>query len=291
MIEPWMSNTRPTTTRITAATHNRSAMVLRYPVSADSDLGRRGRLTFDSPRSRTVSVVGAGFTIAEAARQSGFPPSTLRYYEEVGLLRPAGRTGSGYRVYDDESVARLSFIARAKQLGCSLEEIADLLVAWEGRECAPVQRQVGQLVVSKLAETRRRIADLVALTGELEAAAAGLAVHTPDGPCDDRCGCGATPSTPAIACSLKIEAMPERLRAWRAVQRRVVEQEEVAGGQRLVLAPEVDLPALVRLMADEQACCPYFRFHLTIDARGVALEITAPEEAAGLVAALAGART
>jgi DNA-binding transcriptional MerR regulator len=234
--------------------------------------------------------VGTGYTIAEAARQSGFPPSTLRYYDDVGLLRPVGRSESGYRVYDDESVARLAFIARAKQLGCSLEEIADLLVAWEGRECASVQRQLGELVASKLAETGRRIADLVAFTGQLEAAAAGLGVHTPEGPCDDRCGCGSTPSTPAIACSLAIEAMPERLRAWRAAQRRVVTREEIPGGWRLVLAPEVDLPALVRLMADEQACCPFFRFDLTIDARGVALGITAPDEAAGIVAALAGAR-
>src|SRR5437016_4506585 len=85
-----------------------------------------------------LGSVSTTYKIAEVARRSGFNPSTLRYYEELGLVPPAGRTPAGYRLYDDSSLARLAFIARAKQLGCTLEEITDLVVAWEGERCEPI---------------------------------------------------------------------------------------------------------------------------------------------------------
>ncbi len=65
--------------------------------------------------------------IGELAEQSGVNRETLRYYERRGLLSPARRTASGYRVYDGESAARLLFIKRAQAFGFSLEEIRDLL--------------------------------------------------------------------------------------------------------------------------------------------------------------------
>ena len=74
----------------------------------------------------------ATYKIAEVARRSGFNTSTLRYYEALGLVPPAGRTSAGYRLYDDSSLARLAFVSRAKQLGCTLEEITELATAWDG---------------------------------------------------------------------------------------------------------------------------------------------------------------
>ena len=65
------------------------------------------------------------------AARTGFSPSALRYYEDLGLLRP-GRNRSGYRVYDDPSVERLRFVGRAKQLGLNLDEIGGLLALWDG---------------------------------------------------------------------------------------------------------------------------------------------------------------
>ena len=67
------------------------------------------------------------FLIGELAERAGVNRETLRYYERRGLLKPARRTGSGYRVYDQESAARLLFIKRAQGFGFSLEEIRDLL--------------------------------------------------------------------------------------------------------------------------------------------------------------------
>lgn len=85
-----------------------------------------------------------GLRIADVSRRSGFTPATLRYYEEIGLLPPPTRTDAGYRIYDERSVERLAFIARAKQLGCTLGEIADLTIAWDGGECGPVQDGCGR---------------------------------------------------------------------------------------------------------------------------------------------------
>jgi len=65
--------------------------------------------------------------IGELAERVGVNRETLRYYERRGLLEPAGRTASGYRIYDDRSEARLLFIKRAQTFGFSLEEIRDLL--------------------------------------------------------------------------------------------------------------------------------------------------------------------
>lgn len=129
------------------------------------------------------------YTIGETAQRSGFSASALRYYEGIGLVPPPTRTGAGYRVYDDDTLARLSFIARAKQLGCSLEEITDLVGIWDGERCGPVQKRFHDLVTRKLADAERQIAELTALTDQLRHAAAQLAGPPLDGPCNEDCAC------------------------------------------------------------------------------------------------------
>lgn len=139
------------------------------------------------------------YRIAEVARRSGFSAATLRYYEDIGLLPEPGRSPAGYREYDDHAVERLAFIARAKQLGCTLEEIAELSMAWDGRECGPVQDRLGALVAAKQADVRARIAELTVLADDLERAAVALQQHRPAGPCDEHCGCLVDPSASAPA--------------------------------------------------------------------------------------------
>jgi MerR family transcriptional regulator, copper efflux regulator len=65
--------------------------------------------------------------IGQLARLTGAPIDTIRYYERQQLLPSPQRSASGYRQYGDDDVARLSFILRAKTLGFSLQEIAELL--------------------------------------------------------------------------------------------------------------------------------------------------------------------
>ena len=65
-------------------------------------------------------------TISEVAARSGFAASALRYYEKVGLIT-AERTGGGQRRYDRDVLRRLAFIAAARHVGLTLEEITDAL--------------------------------------------------------------------------------------------------------------------------------------------------------------------
>jgi DNA-binding transcriptional MerR regulator len=63
-----------------------------------------------------------GNQIKAVAARSRFNAPTLRYYEDIGLLPASERTPAGCRVYDDRALARSALIARARQLGCSLED-------------------------------------------------------------------------------------------------------------------------------------------------------------------------
>ena len=148
------------------------------------------------------------YTIGETAERSGFSASALRYYEGIGLVEPA-RTSAGYRLYDDATLDRLAFISRAKQLGCSLEEITDLVGIWDGERCGSVQRRFHDLLTTKLAAAERQIAELEALTAQLRDAARRLESPASDGPCSAECACLA----------LGAERAPVALSSSKAVRR------------------------------------------------------------------------
>ncbi|MGW4058575.1 MerR family transcriptional regulator [Amycolatopsis sp. NPDC004747] len=138
------------------------------------------------------------YQISELARRSGVPASTLRFYEQVGLLT-AARTGSGYRVYGEEAVARLEFISAAKHLGLPLEEIRELLGAWEGGMCADVRERLRPLVAARIAESERRIAELTAFAAHLTTVHEELVGPAPATACGPGCGCvPAEPSGPVL---------------------------------------------------------------------------------------------
>jgi DNA-binding transcriptional MerR regulator len=65
--------------------------------------------------------------IGQVAEATGLSLRTIRYYEEIGLVTPSGRSGGGFRLYNTEDVDRLLLIKRMKPLGYPLEEIARLL--------------------------------------------------------------------------------------------------------------------------------------------------------------------
>lgn len=65
--------------------------------------------------------------IGRVADAIGLSLRTIRYYEEIGLVKPSGRTAGGFRLYNDEDVDRLLLIKRMKPLGYPLEEMARLL--------------------------------------------------------------------------------------------------------------------------------------------------------------------
>ncbi|WP_416396060.1 MULTISPECIES: MerR family transcriptional regulator [unclassified Curtobacterium] len=65
--------------------------------------------------------------IGDLAERTGLSHRTIRHYDEVGLLRPSGRSEGGFRLYNDTDLARLLVIRRMKPLGFSLEQMAELL--------------------------------------------------------------------------------------------------------------------------------------------------------------------
>ena len=103
--------------------------------------------------------------IGELTQQVEVAPSTVRYYEEIGLLPPAARTESGYRVYHRADVERMRFIQRAKTLDFSLEEIKEILNLREHGE-APCAYVINR-IEAKLEEVDHKMAALVRLKAEL----------------------------------------------------------------------------------------------------------------------------
>ena len=245
------------------------------------------------------------YTIGEVADRSGFSASALRYYEGIGLVEPTTRTDAGYRIYDDHTLARLAFISRAKQLGCSLEEITDLVSIWDGDRCGPVQRRFHELITDKMRSAQRQLAELTEFSAQLHAAAQHLSGEPVDGPCGDGCACVtadagrtvgaspvmlvATPTDVPIACTLEPGAMPERLADWNNLLDRATARTAIPdGGLRIEFDHDVDLGQMASLVAAEQHCCAMFSFSVTVDHRGIALEVRAPEGADGIIAELFG---
>jgi len=74
--------------------------------------------------------------IGEASRLSGVSAKMVRHYESLGLLPRVGRTGSGYRQYSQAEVHTLQFIKRSRELGFSMDEIAELVSLWQNRRRA-----------------------------------------------------------------------------------------------------------------------------------------------------------
>jgi DNA-binding transcriptional MerR regulator len=226
------------------------------------------------------------YTIGEIAVRSGFSTSALRFYEGIGLVSPASRTAARYRMYDDRTLDRLAFITRAKQLGCSLEEITDLVGIWDRQQCGPVQARFHTLVTDKLHATRRQITELEAFTTQLHSAAKQLAGQPTDGPCGDDCACVA--DTP-IACTLETAALPDRIADWKRVLAHARSQHDIDdNGLRIEFDAQVPLGDLVQLVGAEQQCCSFLSFAITVDVRGVALEVRGPEGAVDMVTVLFG---
>ena len=105
--------------------------------------------------------------VSEFAASVGVSAKTVRFYEEVGLLRPDGRTPSGYRIYSPQQVERLRFIRAARMLGFPLRDISEMLALWDrgSRPCEDVVQHLAR----KIREIDGQIESLCQLKRQLEA--------------------------------------------------------------------------------------------------------------------------
>jgi len=106
--------------------------------------------------------------IGQVATQSGLPPKTIRYYEEIGLIRPH-RSANGYRDFQESDLHKLAFLGRARALGFTIEDCRTLLGLYEddARESAQVKKLAEEHLtqiddkISKLQSMRATLGDLV----------------------------------------------------------------------------------------------------------------------------------
>jgi len=106
------------------------------------------------------------YNIGDAATRSGVSAKMIRHYEAMGLIPKARRTVAGYRNYAESDVHTLRFIARARDLGFSMRQIADLLGLWQNRRRR--SNEVKALALAHIAEMEVRIAEAQAMKATLE---------------------------------------------------------------------------------------------------------------------------
>lgn len=109
--------------------------------------------------------------IGSVAKESGVPIKTIRYYEELGLLKTSGRTEGGFRIFSSDVLARLNFIKRSQRLGLSLAEIKDFLDIHDQGEL-PCE-QVKIKLEDKISEIEQQIQQLQILKLELKGLLSG----------------------------------------------------------------------------------------------------------------------
>ena len=109
-------------------------------------------------------------TVSQFAKRAGVVPHVIRYYTRIGLLKPRRQSGSDYKLFTAADVKRLHFIQRAKALGFTLDEIAEIFHASShGKSPCP---RVREIIRRRVDENRRALSELTALQRRMEKAVA-----------------------------------------------------------------------------------------------------------------------
>ena len=156
----------------------------------------RDRMQVGNMAMNELATSDSRLGIGNLASLTGVSVETLRYYEQRGLVRPAGRKPSGYREYPQESVRLVRFIRRAQKLGFTLAEVEELVGlrtrAWSG----DAGWKLREAAVAKVADFERRIRELTVLKGALSELVSA---------CDQSCAMDKTRRGEMLPCPL-IEA-------------------------------------------------------------------------------------
>ena len=146
-------------------------------------------------------------TVAQIAKKSGATPDAIRHYCRLGLLRPKRDRHTGYKRFGDAEIKRLDFITKAKRLGFSLREVADIIrKSTAGQTPCPYVRTI---VAERIAANDRELVQLRALQSRLKEAADRWATM-PDGMPDGDAVCHLVESFEASADGVAHRRQPQR---------------------------------------------------------------------------------
>ena len=124
----------------------------------------------------------SNFKIGALAKQTGTNAPTIRYYEEIGLLRSAGRQAGNQRVYSDADVKSLTFIRRCREFGFSIDQVRSLVALVQDPASSCVHAR--DLAQEHLVAVRKKLAELKALERSIAGFVSG---------CEASCAGGAGP--------------------------------------------------------------------------------------------------
>lgn len=119
-------------------------------------MGRRAK-----PSEAKESIMNVG----DAARRSGLPAKTIRYYEEIGLIRPQ-RAGNGYRDYSGDDIHRLIFLRRARNLGFSIDDCRQLMALYQDRSRA--SHDVREIAAAHVSAIEEKVRELQSMRSTLQ---------------------------------------------------------------------------------------------------------------------------
>ena len=113
--------------------------------------------------------------IGQVSEQSGLPIKTIRYYDELGLLKSSARTKGGFRQFSPEVFNRLAFIKRAQNLGLSLQEIGEFLQEYDkpGFPCPEIKQKLKKQILA----IDRQIEQLLSLKTDLTDLLSGRKIY------------------------------------------------------------------------------------------------------------------
>ncbi|USG59550.1 Cu(I)-responsive transcriptional regulator [Sneathiella marina] len=105
------------------------------------------------------------YTIGDAAKATNLPTKTVRYYADINLVTPSGRSDNGYRLYSDKEINKLIFTRRARSFGFSVQECRELLDLYENRDRS--SRDVKAIALHRITVIEEKLQELQSLHDEL----------------------------------------------------------------------------------------------------------------------------
>jgi len=129
--------------------------------------------------------------VSAVAKQADVPARTVRFYADIGLLRPIARGENGYRFFGEDAVERVHLLRRAVNLGLPLKEIKDVMDIAETSDCADAHRAFAEALRTRIASVEQQIRELSSMRSQL----VDLAVESDAGCTDALCLCRTHPAS------------------------------------------------------------------------------------------------